>query len=155
MAGNRHGGKSYKRNKKGSSQPKELVKKTDEQEYGRIVKKLGDRRFLLIPHNKKEKIMGKARKSLRGGHLIDEGTIVLYSVREFQDNMVDIIENYSNDDVRKLKRDKEITDPKFLDVEYEETNTFVQEEVDIVEQPQRNYDISSDEEEEEIDVDDL
>ena len=153
MAGNQHGGKNYKRNKKGSSQPKELMKKTDEQEYGRVIKKLGDRRFLLIPHNKKEKIMGKARKSLRAGHLITEGSIVLYSVRDFQDNMVDIIANYTNDDVRKLKREKEITDPKFTDVEYDETIQPETEEIEIAEQPQRNYDLSSDEED--VDIDDL
>ena len=40
---NQHGGKNYKRNKKAPSHSKELVKKTDEQEYGRIIKKLGDR----------------------------------------------------------------------------------------------------------------
>ena len=153
MAGNQHGGKNYKRNKKGSSQPKELMKKTDEQEYGRIIKKLGDRRFLLIPHNKKEKIMGKARKSLRAGHLITEGSIVLFSIRDFQDNMVDIIANYSNDDVRKLRREKEITDPKFTDVEYDETIQTETEEIEIAEQPQRNYDLSSDEED--VDIDDL
>jgi len=153
MAGNQHGGKNYKRNKKGSSQPKELMKKTDEQEYGRIIKKLGDRRFLLIPHNKKEKIMGKARKSLRAGHLITEGSIVLFSIRDFQDNMVDIIANYSNDDVRKLRREKEITDPKFTDVEYDETIQPETEEIEIAEQPQRNYDLSSDEED--VDIDDL
>ena len=117
---NKHGGKNYKRNKKTSNHSKELIKKTDDQEYGRIVKKLGDRRFLLIPHNKKEKIMGKARKSLRAGHLINEGSIVLFSIRDYQDNMVDIIENYSNDDIRKLKIEKEITDPKFLNIEYQD-----------------------------------
>ena len=153
MAGNKHGGKNYKRNKKGSHHQKEFNKKTDDQEYARVVKKLGDRRFLIIQHNTKEKIMARARKSLKQGHLIDEGSIVLIACRDFQEDVVDIIEKYSNDDIRKLKKEKEITDPSFLDLGFEDESIFEIEEGTIEIEPQRNYDLPSSDDD--IDIDDL
>jgi len=171
------GGKGYKKTKK-SSGPRPFEVADDNQTYARIVKKLGDKRFLIILHNGTKKVMGRARGGLHGWHNLKEHDVVLVSSRDFRSSdaevfvqeVYDIINMYSADDVRKLKRIGKITDPAFLDFSTEHSASSVNpiefqmdeevEEFDIA--PQREIKMpSSDESSEEdednrdVDIDDI
>jgi hypothetical protein len=173
------GGKGYKKTKK-SSGPRPFEVADDNQTYARIVKKLGDKRFLIVLHNGTKKVLGRARGGLHGWHNLKEHDVVLVSSRDFRSSdaevfvqeVYDIINMYSADDVRKLKRIGKITDPAFLDFSTEHSGKSLNssssinpiefqmdeevEEFDIA--PQREIKMpSSDEseEEEDLDIDEL
>jgi translation initiation factor IF-1 len=167
------GGKGYKKTKKGAG-PRSFEVADDNQTYARIVKKLGDKRFIIILHNGTKKVMGRERGGLHGWHNLKEHDVVLVSSRDFRSSdaevfvqeVYDIINMYSADDVRKLKRIGKITDPAFLDFSTEHSASSVNpiefqmdeevEEFDIA--PQREIKMpSSDEssEEQDIDIDEL
>jgi len=122
------GGKGYKKTKKKAG-PRSFEVADDNQTYARIVKKLGDKRFLIIIHNSTKKVMGRARGGLHGWHNLKEHDVVLVSSRDFRSSdsemsvqeTYDIINMYSADDVRKLKRIGKITDPSFMDSSMETT----------------------------------
>ncbi len=124
------GGKGYKKTKKGAG-PRSFEVADDKQTYARIVKKLGDKRFLIILHNGTKKVMGRARGGLHGWHNLKEHDVVLVSSRDFRSSdaevfvqeVYDIINMYSADDVRKLKRIGKITDPAFLDFSMENSSS--------------------------------
>ena len=171
------GGKGYKKKKKGAG-PSSFEVADDNQTYARIVKKLGDKRFIIILHNGTKKVMGRARGGLHGWHNLKENDVVLVSSRDFRSSdaeffvqeVYDIINMYSADDVRKLKRIGKITDPAFLDFSSEHSGKSCSslnpiefqmdeevEEFDIA--PQREIKMpssdESEEEDEDIDIDDL
>jgi translation initiation factor IF-1 len=170
------GGKGYKKKKKGAG-PSSFEVADDNQTYARIVKKLGDKRFLIILHNGTKKVMGRARGGLHGWHNLKEHDVVLVSSRDFRSSdaeffvqeVYDIINMYSADDVRKLKRIGKITDPAFLDFSMETTSSSanpidfqmdeVVEESEIA--PQREIrmpssdDSSEEEDNRDVDIDDI
>ena len=170
------GGKGYKKTKKGSG-PKTFEVADENQTYARIVKKLGDKRFLIILHNSTKKVMGRARGGLHGWHNLKEHDVVLVSSRDFRSSdsemfvqeTYDIINMYSADDVRKLKRIGKITDPSFMDSTVDisiSTANPIEFQLDEPEEdtgiaPQREIkmpssDESSDEEEDkDVDIDDI
>jgi translation initiation factor IF-1 len=168
------GGKGYKKTKKGAG-PRSFEVADDNQTYARIVKKLGDKRFLIIIHNGTKKVMGRARGGLHGWHNLKEHDVVLVSSRDFRSSnaemsvqdVYDIINMYSADDVRKLKRIGKITDPSFMDSSVDittSTSNPIEFQMDEPEEetgiaPQREIKMpSSDEsaeEEEDVDVDDI
>ena len=118
--------------------------------------------------------MGRARGGLHGWHNLKEHDVVLVSSRDFRSSdaevfiqeTYDIINMYSADDVRKLKRIGKITDPAFLDFSMGNSSSsanpidFQMDEVveDTGIAPQREIKMpSSDEssEEEDVDIDEL
>ena len=170
------GGKGYKKTKKGAG-PRSFEVADDNQTYARIVKKLGDKRFLIIIHNSIKKVMGRARGGLHGWHNLKEHDVVLVSSRDFRSSdsemsvqeIYDIINMYSADDVRKLKRIGKITDPSFMDSSVDITTStsnpiefqLDEPEEDVRIAPQREIKMpSSDESSEEednrdVDIDDI
>jgi len=168
------GGKGYKKTKKGAG-PRSFEVADDNQTYARIVKKLGDKRFIIILHNGTKKVMGRARGGLHGWHNLKEHDVVLVSSRDFRSSdaevfiqeTYDIINMYSADDVRKLKRIGKITDPSFMDSSVDITTStsnpiefqLDEPEEDIGIAPQREIKMpssdESSEEEEDIDIDEL
>lgn len=98
------GGKKAKRGKKGGniSTTRELVLKDESQEYGQVVKMLGDGRLLAFCFDGKERIChirGKMKKRI----WIQLGDIILISLRDFQDNKADVIMKYWDEEARQLK----------------------------------------------------
>ena len=86
---------------------KALVEKTDEQEYAKVTKKLGNSRFNCECFDGKERlcvIRGSIKKFTR----LEEGEYVIVSIREFQDDKGDIIHKLSSDDVKILQNKGEI-----------------------------------------------
>jgi len=99
------GGKNRRRGKNESDKDKrELVFKEDGQEYAQVVRMLGNGRLearafddantMRLVH-----IRGKLRKKV----WINNGDIILLSLREFQDEKGDVIMKYSADEARNLK----------------------------------------------------
>ena len=71
-------------------------------EYGQVSKTLGSG-HLEIQCFDGQKRIGHIRGKLRKKVWIHPGDVVLVSMREFQDNRVDIILKYSSDEARSLK----------------------------------------------------
>lgn len=105
-----NGGKKKKKYKKNNNDELNtpLTCKDDEQEYGLVLKLLGDRKVTVKCFDGKTRcclIRGKLRKRV----WISEGDIVLVSLRDFCDDKADIIHKYSTGEVRELEKRKEIS----------------------------------------------
>lgn len=169
---NKKGGKGYKKAKKGSFQTPTFEIAQEGQTYARIVKKLGDKRFSIIIHGTQEKTIGRARGALKGWQTMKTDDVILVSGRDFRNNpdesfvqdTYDILLCYMPDQVRKLKKLGQITDPSFDDCLQDnniQTYEYNDEEDDEQFIPQRQYDMpssdseSDDEDEEDIDFNKL
>ena len=111
-------GKKSSKSKKNSSrrssgiiEKRELILKEDMEEYAKIMKALGDRKLNVILCDGTEMIAvipGKFRKRC----WMSAGDIILVSRREFQDNKLDVLHKYNDDEKQKLRRMNEI--PSFF-----------------------------------------
>jgi translation initiation factor 1A len=102
MAPAKKGGKRGRRAKNPEGATKELLFKEEEQEYGQVLKMLGNGRcdvYCIDGVKRLCHIRGKMRKRV----WINTGDIVLVSLRDFQDEKADIIAKYSADEARQLK----------------------------------------------------
>jgi len=111
---NTKGGKKHKRNKNQQQESKNLRLKEPGQEYAQIKKCKGNCRFDVICFDGKERMAimcGKMRKR----RFVNVNDIVLVSLREWQDSICDIIENYDENLTRKLK-DKGLV-PKTINID--------------------------------------
>jgi len=164
---NLKGGKSYKKAKKNSFQTPTFEIAQEGQTYAKILKKLGDRRFSIQIHGTQEKTIGKARGGMKGWHTMKQDDVVLVSGRDFRNSndesfvqdTYDIIQCYPNDQVNKLKKMNQITDPLFdcndnnnliwaNEVEFEDDEEEIS--------PQRSYDMQSESEDDsDVDVDNV
>lgn len=87
--------------------PRKIQKPTDDQEYGLILKCLGGSRFSVKLQNGKTviaKLRGKLRSSSKKKWNVDVDVIVLLSTRDFQENVVDIISVFDNNECRQLRK---------------------------------------------------
>ena len=92
---------------------KKLIIKEDEQEYGLVTKTLGNGRFSIRLNLQNKEVIGRLRGKFRKGsqkkkNWVDVGTVVLVSVRDFEDNNVDIIHVYDDAETRILKKNGDI-----------------------------------------------
>ncbi|KAK9259831.1 hypothetical protein V1519DRAFT_390531, partial [Lipomyces tetrasporus] len=81
---------------------RELVFKEDGQEYAQVVKMLGNGRLEALCFDG-EKRLAHIRGKLRKKVWINQGDIILLSLRDFQDNQGDVILKYNADEARSLK----------------------------------------------------
>jgi len=105
---NKKGGKNKKKGKRNraSVQHQKLITRTEDQQYGVITKMLGDCRVNVKFINDSDRLvetMGIIRGKLRKRVWMNVGNVVLLAERDY-DKKVDIIDKYSDDNVRKLKR---------------------------------------------------
>ena len=112
--GNVKGGKKHKRNKNYASENKSLRLKEEGQEYAKITRCKGNCRFEV------ECCDGKTRAAILCGTMrkrkfINQGQLVLVSIRDWQDNVCDIIDSYEDSHAKRLKSEKEIPDSFRLD----------------------------------------
>merc|ERR1712137_843358 len=87
----------------------DLIFKEDGQEYGRVQRMLGNGRCEVSCFDGTKRlchIRGKMRKKV----WVNQGDIVLVSLRDFQDEKGDIITKYSADEARNLKTYGELPD---------------------------------------------
>jgi len=104
------GGKNRRRGKnENESAKRELDLKEDGQEYGQVIKLLGNSRLRCHCFDGKERlcsIRGKMRKK----QWINTNDIVLLGLRDFQDEKADVIQKYNPDEARRLKAQGHIPD---------------------------------------------
>eukprot|EP00475_Leptophrys_vorax_P001576 TRINITY_DN1086_c0_g1_i1.p1 TRINITY_DN1086_c0_g1~~TRINITY_DN1086_c0_g1_i1.p1 ORF type:complete len:136 (-),score=38.13 TRINITY_DN1086_c0_g1_i1:301-708(-) len=101
------GGKNRRRGKNDSDEKRELVMKEEGQEYGQVLRMLGNGRLEATCFDGKKRlchIRGKMRKRV----WVNVGDIVLITLREFQDEKADVILKYNADEARQLKSMGEI-----------------------------------------------
>ncbi|GAA5886520.1 hypothetical protein JCM6882_001671 [Rhodosporidiobolus microsporus] len=100
----KQGGKNRRRGKnENEGDKRELVFKEEGQEYAQVLKMLGNGRVEAMCFDGEKRlahIRGKMRKKV----WINQGDIILLSLREFQDDKADVIQKYSADEARKLKQ---------------------------------------------------
>ncbi|GAO51463.1 hypothetical protein G7K_5563-t1 [Saitoella complicata NRRL Y-17804] len=97
------GGKNRRRGKnENEDEKRELVFKEDGQEYAQVTKMLGNGRLEAMCFDGERRlahIRGKLRKKV----WINQGDIILLSLREYQDEKADVIQKYNADEARNLK----------------------------------------------------
>lgn len=107
---NNKGGKKYKKAKKTTFDTPPFIIADEGQQYARIVRKLGDKRFDMVLQDTAKKCVGRARGALKGWQDIKSDDIVLVSGRDFRNSedekyieqTYDILGYYTKEQVRKL-----------------------------------------------------
>jgi translation initiation factor 1A len=90
-----------------STSSKPLIIADDEQDYGIALKALGDRHFTVACQDGKER-RGRVRGKMKNRQFVREGDVVLISFRGFDDDDADIIDVYTADQVRALRKSGEL-----------------------------------------------
>lgn len=101
------GGNKRKKGKKQTMEARELQYKGEMEEYGQVIRMLGDAR-LEIQCIDGVKRIGHIRGTMRKRKWIANGDVVLVSLREYENEKCDVIDKYNEDEVRKLKKAGEI-----------------------------------------------
>jgi hypothetical protein len=166
---NKKGGKKYKKAKKTTFDTPLFIVADEGQQYARIVRKLGDKRFDMVLQDNAKKAVGRARGALKGWQDIKSDDIVLVSGRDFRNSeeeryveqTYDILGYYTKEQVRKLIKLGKLKSYAFEDIKSanhpsnssvvfvgdDETDSDEDESSDSVELKQnQNFDISSDSE---------
>ena len=99
---NTKGGKKHKGNKNQNIVSKNLRLKEEGQEYAQIKKCKGNCRFDVLCFDGKER-MAIMCGAMRKRKFVNVNDIVLVSLRDWQDSVCDIIDNYDENLARKLK----------------------------------------------------
>lgn len=114
------GGKNRRRGKNESDKEKrELTFKEDGQEYAQVVKMLGNGRLEALCFDGERRlahIRGKLRKKV----WINQGDIILLSLRDYQNEKGDVILKYNADEARSLKAYGELPETAKIN----ETDTY-------------------------------
>ena len=101
---NKKGGKKYKKGKREQDlSNKELEFKEAGQDYAQVEKILGNCRLRVRCFDDNKTRLGVIRGAMRKRIWMSVHDVVLVGLRNFQDDKVDIIHKYSDDDVRKLR----------------------------------------------------
>ncbi|OCK84150.1 nucleic acid-binding protein [Lepidopterella palustris CBS 459.81] len=149
------GGKNRRRGKnENDNEKRELTFKEEGQEYAQVLKMLGNGRLeaqCFDGARRLAHIRGKLRKKV----WINQGDIILLSLRDYQDEKGDVILKYTADEARSLKAYGELPE----NAKINETSTYENEGDEGIGFEFDNEDRDSDEEEEhdgkEIDVDEI
>ncbi|ESZ91473.1 eukaryotic translation initiation factor 1A [Sclerotinia borealis F-4128] len=116
------GGKNRRRGKnENDNEKRELTFKEEGQEYAQVIKMLGNGRLEALCFDGTRRlahIRGKLRKKV----WINQGDIILLSLRDYQDEKGDVILKYSADEARSLKAYGELPESAKIN----ETDTYGQ-----------------------------
>jgi translation initiation factor 1A len=99
--------KKNRKIKKSTGEKRQLFLKEQGQDYGVITKKFGNGRYEVVINKGETKILGILRGSMtkqKRKHWVDIDSVVLVSLRDYQDNKVDIFHVYDKDEVRTLQK---------------------------------------------------
>lgn len=98
---------------------KPLIFCEEGQYYAKILKPLGEKRFKIQLNGKKPIFcIGKLRGSIKRGDKVVDGGLVIITKREFEGNsckIVDIIHNYTPDQIIKVTKTEKLIFPELLD----------------------------------------
>ena len=163
---NTKGGKKHKRNKKQNDYiEKTLRLKEEGQEYAQITKCLGNCRFTVMCFDGKER-MATMCGGMRKRRFVNQNDIVLVSLRDWQDEKCDIIDNYDDNLTKKLKSKGLVPDsikldsdkPNDLDIDDDNMGFVFSTDIpnsDSEEEIIKNSSSDEESEEEKIDIDDI
>lgn len=152
------GGKNRRRGKnEADNEKRELTFKEEGQEYAQVVKMLGNGRLEAMCFDG-EKRLAHIRGKLRKKVWINQGDIILLSLRDYQDEKGDVILKYTADEARSLKAYGELPE----NAKINETDTYARGDDD----DQCNFEFDEDRESEdedagpggtakEVDIDDI
>ena len=163
--GNQKGGKKHKRGKKDGYETKALRLKEEGQEYAQITKCLGNCRFTVMCFDGKER-MATMCGGMRKRRFVNQNDIVLVSLRDWQDEKCDIIDNYDDNLTKKLKSKGLVPDsikldsdkPNDLDIDDDNMGFVFSTDIpnsDSEEEIIKNSSSDEESEEEKIDIDDI
>jgi len=107
------GGKNRRRGKNDDTSKRELVFKEFGQEYGQVTKMLGQGNLEVQCFDGTKRI-GHIRGKMRKKVWMNQGDIVLLSLRDYQEGKGDIILKYTSDEARSLKSLGEIPDTAII-----------------------------------------
>jgi len=143
------GGKNRRRGKnENEAEKRELEFKDEGQEYAQVTKMLGNGRLEALCFSDGVKRLCHIRGKMRKKVWINQGDVILLSLRDYQDKKADVILKYNTDEARNLMSYGEI--PKSVKVN--ETDTFVNPDMDGDIAFDDYNDGSSDESADEIDM---
>ncbi len=162
---NTKGGKKHKRNKKQNDYVEKTLRLKEEgQEYAQITKCLGNCRFTVMCFDGKER-MATMCGGMRKRRFVNQNDIVLVSLRDWQDEKCDIIDNYDDNLTKKLKSKGLVPDsikldsdkPNDLDIDDDNMGFVFSTDIPNSDEEEIIKNSSSDEEseEEKIDIDDI
>ena len=164
---NTKGGKKHKRNKKQNDYVEKTLRLKDEnegQEYAQITKCLGNCRFTVMCFDGKER-MATMCGGMRKRRFVNQNDIVLVSLRDWQDEKCDIIDNYDDNLTKKLKSKGLVPDsikldsdkPNDLDIDDDNMGFVFSTDIPNSDEEEIIKESSSDEEseDEKIDIDDI
>ncbi|CDS07642.1 Putative Probable TIF11-translation initiationFT factor eIF1a [Lichtheimia ramosa] len=104
------GGKNRRRGKNDNEASKrELIFKEEGQEYAQVSKMLGNGRLEAQCFDGVKRL-AHIRGAMRKKVWINQGDIILVSLREYQDDKADVIQRYNPDEARQLKQYGELPD---------------------------------------------
>ena len=164
------GGKKRQMGKKTHNFERELVFKEPDQDYAQVLRLMGDCRIDLQCMDGQKRI-GHIRGKIKKKVWIAMGDIVLVSLREYEKDKCDILQKYTEDEVRKLKQMGEIPesiklpendkkeDDGYGDIVFEgddddeEENTVVKKRYNKKDLPSSDSDDNDSDDEKNIDID--
>jgi translation initiation factor 1A len=108
MPKNLKGGSKHKKMKNTSNsdeitQEHLVLKSGNDQDYGKVEKLLGNCRVSLLCNDKETRV-GIIRGNMRKRQWLNIGSIVIYSMRAYEKNKVDIIHVYNNNVLKMLEK---------------------------------------------------
>jgi len=98
------GGKNRRRGKNEGETKRELVFKEDGQEYAQVLRMLGNGRLeAQLFDDQRRNVLAHIRGKLRKKVWVNQGDIILLSLRDFQVDKADVLLRYTPDEARQLK----------------------------------------------------
>lgn len=108
------GGKKFKRIKSVTTHDREILFNEDGQSYAIVKSMLGHKRCYVTLFNQQNEIIGIIRGNMKKStQRVCKNSIVLVSLRDFQEGKCDIVHVYSDEHVKQLIQYEEITN-KFV-----------------------------------------
>lgn len=92
--------KKKSKNKSNRHAERQLIYKDEEQDYGLVIKTLGNKRFLVKLETTKRECVAKLRGNIHKNDWVNTNDLVLVSLRDFQTDKVDIVHHYMQDEFK-------------------------------------------------------
>lgn len=126
MPKNIKGGKGHKKGKNSVVPERRslLLKDGPDQQYGLIIKVLGEARFMLVCPNAKQHL-SHARGKMRCRQWIRIGDLVLFTYRDTTSAKVDIIHKYNDEQAKQIKRVENLIFPEGDNPNSKQNSTIV------------------------------
>jgi initiation factor 1A len=128
--------KSFKKNTNDEKVVRKLEHKDDDTNYGIVTRVLGNGHFKVKLNLENREVLGVLRGKFRKGsnkkdNFVQQNTVVLVSIRDFEQDKVDIVYVYKENEVRQLKKSGEFVEENTGgdDGSIEEDNAFDFEEI--------------------------